>query len=284
VVLRKRYLLLACMLGIALAVAPAIASSETGPAIEAANSSAGIYSSETHAWAPTQVTVSEGGVVTLSNPTEVPHGVEWRGGPETPTCASGVPVGNSPTASGRKWTGTCRFSKPGIYTFYCTVHGPEMTGTVTVSANGTTTTSMTMPTAPAPTPTTPAGETGSETPSGSPLAGSASTAIKLPHSQHGRSVEGSLELSQAGSGGRLEVALYATRASLAGAGNRTRVRVGRLSRPSLKAGLVSFTVPLTARARSALRHHRRLALTVQIVLTPTHGAAVKVTRAVVEQA
>ncbi len=44
---------------------------------------------------------------------------------------------------------------------------------------------------------------------------------------------------------------------------------------------VSFAVPLAAKARSALRAHKRLALTVQIVITPNHGAAVTVSRSIV---
>jgi hypothetical protein len=95
-------------------------------------------------------------------------------------------------------------------------------------------------------------------------------------------VHGSVKVSQAGAGARLEVSLFATGASLAKARHPAKVRIGRLLRSSLKAGVVSFAVPLTAKAKSALRRHRHLALTVQIVLTPIHGAAVTVTRSVVE--
>jgi hypothetical protein len=37
----------------------------------------------------------------------------------------------------------------------------------------------------------------------------------------------------------------------------------------LKAGVLTFAVTLTTKAKSALRRHRHLALTVQIVLTPS---------------
>jgi plastocyanin len=113
--------------------------------------------------------------------------------------------------------------------------------------------------------------------SGSPLVGGPS----LRSSQHGAAVHGTLEVSQAGAGGRLEVDLLANSASLAKAKHSVKVRVGRLSRSSLKAGAVSFAVPLTAKAKSALRRHRRLALTVRIVLTPPHGTAVTMTKSVV---
>ncbi len=275
---------LAALLGALVAVLPAAATSETSPAIVPENKpGGGIYGGETHAWAPAQATVSEGGVVTLSNPTEVPHGVEWRSGPETPSCTAGVPAGKSASASAAKWNGTCTFAKPGSYTFYCTVHGPEMTGTVTVSANGTTTTTTT---APAPTTTTPTtttpGPTSPQGIPGSPLAGGSANAIKLASRQHGRSVRGVVDVSQFGAGGRLEVALLAGRASLARVAGLSKVRVGRLLRSSLHPGAFAFAVPLTAKGKSALRRHRRLALTVRIVLTPVHGAAVTVTRSVVE--
>jgi len=57
--------------------------------------------------------------------------------------------------------------------------------------------------------------------------------------------------------------------------------VGRLVRASLHAGKVSFAVPLSAKAKHALERHRRLALTVAIVLTPAQGSTVTVTRSVV---
>jgi len=114
---------------------------------------------------------------------------------------------------------------------------------------------------------------------GSPLLGGPS----LRSSQHGSSVHGSIEVSAAGAGGRLEVILLASGASLARAQHRpAAVRVGRFGRSSVRAGAVSFAVPLVSRARSALHRHRRLALTVRIVLTtPASGASVTVTRSVV---
>lgn len=116
-----------------LALSPASAGSLTTPTIDAENLGAGIYG-ETHRWQPAQVTIPVGGNVTLANPTKLAHGVEWRSAVK-PSCEEGagkVPVGSTPTASGVSWSGNCTFSQPGSYTFYCTVHGPEMTGTVTV--------------------------------------------------------------------------------------------------------------------------------------------------------
>jgi plastocyanin len=266
-------------------VLPAVAVSETTPTIKAVNTG-GVYG-ERHEWSPSAVPVSEGGAVTISNPTGVPHGVEWVGGPETPSCAGNIPIGKGPSVSGGNWSGTCTFSKAGTYTFYCTVHGPEMTGTITVNPNGTTTTTTTNPApgggsgppsstsnpAPGSPPVTGAG--------GSPSAAGALTAVSVPSRQRGRSVHGSLVVSQAAAGGRLEVTLQARGASLANLRRPPRVRVGRLVRASVNAGTVSFAVALSAKARHALAIHRRLAVTVTIVLAPPHGAALSATRTVV---
>jgi plastocyanin len=267
-------------LSVALIVLPAVAGSETGPTIEAENKpGSGLYAEEHHAWTPSQVTVGEGGVVTLKNPgSTVPHGVEWVGGPATPAC-SGVPVGTSAASSATNWSGSCTFAHAGTYTFYCTVHGREMTGTIVVSGAGTP--------APGPIPgpegsPSPPGGTGPEGSSGaggSPFAGG-SHALRLAAAQHGRSVHGSIDVSSAGAGGKLEVAVFATGASLT-AHRSSRIRIGRYLRSSVHAGVVSFTVALTARARTALHRRRRLGLTVRIVLTPVAGVPASVTRSVV---
>jgi plastocyanin len=238
----------------------------------------GLYG-ESHHWSPAQVTVVAGGVVTLSNPTETLHGVEWVGGPDKPTCEEGagkVPVGTTAAASASKWSGTCTFSQAGAYRFYCTVHGPEMTGTVTVSTTGTTTvTTQTTPTVP----TTPTTTTPTEIPSGSPFVGG----LSLRASQHGGSVHGVLGISQTGAGGRLEIDLLANSASLASRKHTVSVRVGRLVRNSVSAGRKSFAVALTATARHALKRKHRLSLTVKITLVPPAGKAATLTRSVVER-
>jgi hypothetical protein len=207
----------------------------------------------------------------------VNHGVEWVGGPAKPACTSGIPVGTSPAASGTNWSGTCTFTEAGTYTFYCTVHGREMTGTVTVNAAGTSTTVSTTPTPPTTTTTT-TPMTPAEAASGSPLLGTPS----LRSSKRDGSIRGWLEISKAGAGDRLEVDLFAKSASLAKAKQSTRVRVGQLARKSVSAGKVSFVVKLFASARSALRRHHRLALTVKITLTPSHGEPLTITRVVVD--
>lgn len=279
---RKRFMIVAGLLGAAVAVLPALAASEA-PTISAVNYEYLNYTR--HYWSPEQASVAPNGVVTIRNETSVPHGVEWKTGPATPSC-SGVFVGTGAAASGTNWTGTCTFTQSGTYTFYCTVHGAEMKGTITVSAptTGTTVTTTTgtgTQTAPGGggTPSGPTTTTTYATPA-SPLAGSASQALKLKRTQRGTAVRGSLSLSQAASGARLRVDLFAGSASVAGATPARQVRVGHLVRLSLKPGNLSFKVPLSAAARHALRVHRRLRLTVKIALSPQLGPAVQIRRTV----
>ena len=274
---------LAAVLGAAVVVLPAVASSEAGPMISAVGG--GPYG-ESYAWSPASVEVASGGNVTFQNVSStVSHGLVWDTA-EAPSCSSGIPLGRGETS----WKGTCNFSHPGSYNFHCYVHPTQMKGTVTVSASGTTT--VTTPGGPPGTTTTGTTTTGTATapgaqepggpggPSGSPLAGSASSAIRLARLQHGGAVRGAVAVSEAGSGGRLEVDLLARRASLAGAPHAPLASAGRLVRSSLRAGVVSFKVPLNARAAHALRAHHRLALTVRIVIRPVHGSPATVTRSV----
>ena len=267
--LRGRYLPLAAIVGGFVGLLPAVASSETSPTIDAVN--VGLYR---HYWSPAQVSVGVGGAVAIRNPTTVAHGVEWVGSLK-PECSSGVPVGTTAAASGKEWSGTCTFAQPGTYTFYCTVHGPEMTGTVTVSAAGTTTTTTT-PTSSTPVPGPPG--TPGESLSGSPLLRGPSFAS----SQRGGAVRGSLAISTAGAGDRLEVDVFAKGASLGKPHHPGRVRVGRLVRASVTAGDTALLVRLDRAARHALKRRKRLALVVRITLTPLYGSPTSVTRTVVE--
>jgi plastocyanin len=270
---RKRvgYLALAAVLGVGVAVLPALAASETTPAVEAVNHPATLYTEEKHSWSPPQTTVIAGGAVTFSNPSTIPHGVEWVGGPAKPGCTSGVPVGTTEAASGTKWSGTCTFAQAGTYTFYCTVHHAEMTGTIVVNADETTTTTTTTPTTTTPT---------TESPSGSPLA----RPPLLRAKQGGGIVKGSLDISQAGAGSRLEIGVFAQSASLVAAKRPTRTRVGHFVRGSVPAGVLPFSVKLTAKARKAVKRHRRLLLSVSIKLTTPNGKTVTVPRSVTEHA
>ena len=190
----------------------------------------------------------------------VEHGVTWTGGPETPKC-SNVPINDGKTS----WTGACSFTQAGTYSFYCPVHPEEMKGTIAVSTSGTGTNP----------PPPPGG------PPGSSLAGPALKALNVAKSQRGGFVKGSVDVSQTGAGGSLQVDLLATRARLFGPGHAGRMRVGRLTRSSLTEGHISFTVSLKGVARRALKRDEHLSLQVKVTVTPSQGEALSRMRAVI---
>jgi hypothetical protein len=222
-----------------------------------------------------KVTIAAGGEVKFVDNASTAATVSWAG--SAPVC-SGVPA-----SAMTGWEGSCKFEQPGVYKFESPTlfnEGGSLDYTkyeVVVEGAATGTVPTTTTTTPPTTTTTPNEPSHG---SGSPLDGG-SKALKLAGSQHGSTVHGAIKVSQAGSGGRLEVGLFATNASLAKVGRHAQVRVGRLVRSSLKAGSVSFSVPLTSKGKAALRRHRRLALTVKVTVTPVHGAAATVTRVVV---
>jgi plastocyanin len=278
---RRYAFLLACtLLGSAVAVLPAVAGSETAPTVNAESSVKTCGTYYPNCWSPSQLELASPGTVAFQNSSGTAHGVVWSSVPATPTC-TGVPV----SASAVSFNGTCSFSQTGTYRFYCYVHGPSMSGTITVNPGGasTTTTSGSQPgatttttsTSPSGTTSTPTGGSGS--PSSAPAQGTAATVL-LARSQRGRAVRGSVQVPSADAGGRLEIDLLASRASMAKAGAAKPARVGRLVRSSLHAGKLSFSVPVNARARGALARHRRLTLTVKIVLTPLQGSPTSTTR------
>jgi hypothetical protein len=61
------------------------------------------------------------------------------------------------------------------------------------------------------------------------------------------------------------------------------VLVGKFVRSSLRVGRNGFAVALSKRALHALARRRRLALTVKVLVTPTHGRPVTLTRTVVDR-
>ncbi|HEY4996566.1 MAG TPA: plastocyanin/azurin family copper-binding protein [Solirubrobacteraceae bacterium] len=283
---RRIALVVVALLGAATALLPAFAGSETLPAIEAVNVGGGIYGEEHH-WSPAQLSVAVGATVSLSNPSEVKHGVNWVGGPSTPSCTAGVPVGNSVAASGAKWSGSCTFATAGIYTFYCTVHGAAMTARVSVGEAAATTPTSSTPTSSTPTYSTP-GSTGTSAypppseaggavppppPGGALLSGAAAKALRFTAAR-GATIRGSVGLSAAAAGGRLAVEVLLRRGA-------HLVRVGQLIRSGLHAGILTFTLRLDADAARSLHSHHRLALTLRLALRPPRGATLRITRSLV---
>jgi plastocyanin len=269
-------LAVAAALATVLIVLPARATSESAPTIETEDPA--------HHWKPPTATIEPGGTVVFKNASSTtPHGVHWISGPSTPSCEPSVPVGTMAVQSGKEWSGSCKFDAAGTYTFYCTVHGAAMSGSITVAAPGA---PVGGPPPPPPTTTTsqppPAAPAGSSPPSGSPSAGTtgaaASTAalaaLRLSAPRHGAVVHGALTVPAADAGGRLEVDLLAARSALAAGG----VRVGQLELQALAPGPLRFSMTASARARRALRRHGRLVVSVVVHLGPPAGAGSALSR------
>jgi len=293
--LRKRYLPVAAVLGAAVAVVPAMAIGTPAPSEVKLEVAQNCNTPNWPCWNPkgspeknvgfyevAPFTIAQGGTISFEdNDSKAPTDVIWKGA--APSCIPAVP--STPETG---WKSTCTFSTAGEYEFESQELFNDGTSNYTkykvIVEGAATGTTPTMPTSPGggggttTSPTGPAGGSGPGAAPGSPLLGSASEAVKLARTQHGSSVRGSVAISPAGVGGRLEVDLLASGASPAKAGHSSQTRVGRLVRSSLYAGTTSFTVPLNAKGRAVLRRHHRLTLTVKITLTPAHGEATTVTR------
>jgi hypothetical protein len=287
---------LAALIGAAVAVLPALAAGTPAPSEVKLEINENCHLPEWPCWNvkgnnPEDIgqiqplTIAQGGTISFEDgDSKAPTDVLWKGA--APSCTPEVP--STPKTS---WSSTCTFANAGEYSFESqelfNADGFNYTQyKVIVEKSGGTGTTPTTPTTATPTTTTPPTPMMPGEPSqgsGSPLEGG-SKALKLAGSQHGSAVHGSIRVSQAGAGGRLQVSLFAAGASLAKARHSPQVRVGRLVRSALKAGSVSFSVSLSAKGKAALRRHRRLALMVKVTLTPQHGAAVTVTRKIVVHA
>jgi hypothetical protein len=315
--LRKRYLPVAAVLGAAVAIVPALAASPSEAKLEVnencdePNWPCWTRPGGSPSYTPS-VTIANGGVVAFSDGAKAAN-IKWTSTPSgQPTCSSEVPVSPMPAKTG--WEGKCTFEQPGTYRFESSTlfdGGPYLNYTeyeivVEGASTGTTstTTTTTSPTITTTTTTTPTTTTTTATTStygGASTGAVASTAttpgpmetppppvashplatLALANAQHGGAVHGTVQIPAADGGARLEVELLAQGASLARVKRPGSSRVGRLVRSSAPAGTVSFAVSLDAQAKRALRRHHKLALTVKIVLTPVHGAAVTITRSVV---
>jgi len=254
------------VLGAATVLLPVAAGSEGAPAVVTAED-VGLYS---HYWTPAGVKVEPGATVEFSNPTETPHGIRWVSTPSgAPACGAGVPVGATATASGKQWKGTCTFAAAGTYTYYCTVHGASMSGTITVGTPAPGTTTTTSPTPAAPGTTTGAGTT----PVPATTSGPVLSIARLSFVRGGSTLRGAVQIAASAAGGTLTVTAGAR---LAG----RRVQVGRLVRSYVSPGSLSWSLTLGPRARRALRAGRSLTLSVRIALVSPGGAASVLTRTV----
>ena len=288
--LRKRYLPVAAVLGAAVAVVPALATGAPAPSEVKLEVNENCVEPDWPCWttegsAPIakpalRVTIASGGSVTFAD-SKTAANIAWTA--TTPECEPKVPV--APESPKTGWEGKCTFATPGTYKFESstlfndgvdnyTKYEVVVEGSATAPPTGTTGEGGSKGGSTPATTTSglvPAGES----PTGSPLSG----APRISSSQRGSTVKGSIELSKAGAGDRLEVDLLATTASLAKAGHTTQV--GRFVSTSVSAGQLSFSVKLNAKARRALKRHHRLALKVKITLTPASGEALSITRSVI---
>jgi plastocyanin len=235
--------LLAAAAAACLVTAPPLAFSRDTPAAK-------VSAADTPAWTPTTVAITVGQSVTFeSKGNAQPHYLEFKG-PNQPACDNGVPTSYPPPSS---WSGNCTFSAPGDYVFRCPVHDfpkyTKMWGTVHVDAApvdaptpGSTVTPGASPT-PTPDPT-PAGPG----PTADTQAQPTKLTYKLAASQKGSHVRGAITAAQAGS--RLEVTI-----------THSGHRIGHWTKTAAKSGAQTFSVRVSARARS-------LTLRVTVALTP----------------
>jgi len=319
--LRKRYLPVAAVLGAAVAIVPALAAGPSEVKLEVNKNCVepdwpcwAVPDSGSYPAPALKEKIAAGGEVMFTDHTSTAAAVVWVG--SAPAC-TGVPTSAMTGWEGKckfEQPGTYKFKSSTLfngggsenYTEYEIVVESASTGTTTTTSTTTTTTPTTTTTTPTTTtpttttttttPTTPTATTSTQ-PSGGgasttttpgsietpppPAGGSPLATLALANGQHGDAVHGTVQIPAADGGARLEVELLAQGASLAKVRRGGGSRVGRLVRSSAPAGTVSFTVSLDAQAKRALRHHHKLALTVKIVLTPKHGAAMTLTRSVV---
>ncbi|MGA7704233.1 MAG: hypothetical protein WB998_04990 [Solirubrobacteraceae bacterium] len=280
--MRLRTLLLfalAALLGAAMAVLPALAASPSEAKLEVNEN---CVDPDWPCWATpgssqpaSKVTIASGGSIAFVD-SKTAANIAWTSA--APTCESAVPV--APASPKTGWEGKCTFATPGTYNFESSTLFNDGVDNYTkyeivVEASTTTPSTSTGGGGSTPSTTTSSPAPGGETPMESPLSG----APRISSSQGGSTVKGSLEISKAGTGDRLEVDLIATTASLAKLRHATQV-VGRFVSASVSAGQRSFSVKLNTKARRALKRHRHLALKVKITLTPFYGEATSVTRSV----
>lgn len=111
--------------------------------------------------------------------------------------------------------------------------------------------------------------------SGSPLRGGTRAAVVIAARQRGAAIDGLVRIALAGTGGGLEVDLFA---SGIGRGGQYRLGVGHLVRSRLRPGALSFSVVLGRAARLALDRHGRLAVKVYLTVRSPRGVDVSTVR------
>ncbi|MDA0182400.1 plastocyanin/azurin family copper-binding protein [Solirubrobacter phytolaccae] len=222
-------------------------------------------------YAPAESTVAVGGAVRFdyAEGDEV-HNVNFANRSVTCTQLAGRrtgPTGSVLPASseGPGWTGTCTFPGPGVYRFICddhngmdgkvTVANPD--GTLPVEATPTPTPTAT-PLPGAATPTPPPGGGPADT-TAPPTSGATAPKLTLAATQRGIAVAGSIK------GGSTSATV--TVETLAALKAKAKpVRVGRASYTVAPGATKKFTLPLSAKGKSALRKLGKLKVTLRFTV------------------
>ncbi len=232
---------------------------------------------------PPALTIAAGGSVGFSQAAGMfPHNVRFTGAQPASclqsvgTSSGSVPPLPSP-ASSAAWAGTCTFAAAGEYPFVCEVHG-NMTGKITVTGS-------TLPPPPPPPPppiSPPPPVSPPPPPPPGTTPGSAASLLRITTPQRSFTLRGSVDVTRSGS--RLLARAFARRGALSGGRSTLLVQVGRQLRSSVGPGRVSFSLPLTAAGRRALRRNGRLAITLRLTVDPTTGTTYAAKRTVILRA
>ena len=166
------------------------------------------------------------------------------------------------------WVIECRFDTPGVYHFASDEHG-TLNGVVRVAnADGSVPTESPLPTPDQQPPgfvPGPAGTGGGSTTTGTGTAGGKNAPKwTIAASQRGTSIRAVLTGGSERS--RVVVEALAKRTDLRAKGKAKLVRVGRVSRTVAAGARVTVSIPLNAKARTALRRLGRLKLTLRVTL------------------
>jgi plastocyanin len=218
---------------------------------------------------PANVTVAAGGSVGFAYPAGANmHNVVFLGAAPAgcsaltgPAAGTTGPLPMNPSPPG--WSGTCSFTAPGTYVFVCGFHGAGMSGSVTVPG------AVTPPPPVAPPPPPPVAPPPPPPPPPSAATLPLGFGLSVAATQRGFAVRGSVRVRRSNT--RLRARAYARRGALSGGSSTTLVLVGSRVRGVVGAGRVSFSVPLSATARRALRRNGRLAITFRLTLSPASG-------------
>jgi plastocyanin len=228
------------------------------------------------------LTIAAGGTVVFQEDGSNPHNVVFKTAPASceqtagPSSGPVPPLPNQP--SNAEWIGTCTFTAPGTYTFYCALHGTAMNGSVTVP--GATTPPAPSPPVSPPPPISPAPPP--PPPPSTVPTGPAGSGLRVTTPQSSFTLRGSVVVRSAGS--RLLARAFAKRRAISGGSSALLMQVGRQQRSSVGPGRVSFSALLSATGRRALRRNGRLAITFRLTVTPPSGTAYTASRTVILRA